>query len=1275
MVRKTKKLLSAKGWVVVVCILASIALVVGRQFDFFTLAADYYANATYKNRNSKPEISPKAPAPKLSEEEQRRLESVEAHHDENDRIVFAPTSVAEMKIDPELVKGIPWEAKYQPVPLNEVKVTYTEDQFQKDRANWYQNLFSTEYEQKGNRDPKWNDLVDVFLKEAARRASITRYRRHRSIKYYADRLDDQFAAQGKTILELGCNDPLVMSLFLEELLRQKNSEIRRYALELEKRYDPDRNSEFINFQILKMLLLCGQGTKQREAMTHHFRNAINDRQLSALERRIYLEEANIILAPGHRTILGQFIVSLENQDQADPWLKNMLLGMFYNELGLHGGTLREFWPSFDIIIGPNWKKAKALFMGHLRKSYRLYLQAYKIDPELPEAPLKLFRMSFRQTPVMIDGASIQDAVDTSFDRLSPASPRYWFDQAIAAQFDFRPMYREYRGSLIPEKTIYDRLALHQPVVDFGKECLDTERFDTQVPFGFHEALQTVIAKDEHSKFPNSPRNREVYEQTKLLPPMKRMVEGYASHFTEEEKYYYATLLAGMHWIQGQEDIARAQFAKLDTRLDPAAIRELYLETMELQRSLSDRDDNVLLRVNLAELSGIAILPDRPQLLFSLTGGKIRTWDLETHQRVQELSLMPDVEDDEKPIAKSFSANLKFASCYQHPEVKIFETDSFSEVASLTIPEVVKSHHISNTGKYVVLALAEQVEIWEVATQSKVAEINIHAEETRVDKYDWRHMLQHVREVHFSADDSEVAFVRGAIFKKFPQGYWAPDFLPHVVDLLYVWDLKQKKLIYEGKPFHPNIIAMRYAASGKELYVSGTNWSLAQTGRGIRPPTKETHSIKLLNHREAKTVKEYTGRNKPLWVPTEYGLDHSQLIAMSGGELLVWDKQTGEEITSQRQHPEDVSYLLPTKKGDQYVSIDAKGNLKLDSDPLIPNLRRIHVEPDFYGNYAPHAIRFHVKSKRMAVCNANTGGVIWDFSDAQHTVGRLFRSSGPVGTTALDFSPDLKFLATTADTMPGDVIRELQKQAPVSIWDTTTGEIIRVLEGETSFVESGRFDPTGRFLAVGLRDGNIMIWDLESKSNQPLQILKDHVAAVTELKFSTDGKFLVSGGQRGELFGKKLMPAIKIWSTNGKTPEYNLTRTLELNRRSSHPFGVQDIDLSTDGKWILATYGEETSLFSFDGVLRCSVLGTQARFLPDGAHIITAGGVQYNKVVVMWDLDGQKIKEYTSGNRRPISALTLFPGKSVFLSASYSEGIAGWQSESGERVVFLADLFR
>ncbi|HCO22894.1 MAG TPA: hypothetical protein DIT97_07505 [Gimesia maris] len=1268
-------MMKRKWWIISAGLLVILAVGIAKKFDLFTRATESITDAAHQKQQARQTFTPPTPPPRLGEAEEQRRELLQERTDNRGRILFPPTAVAEMKIDPELVKGIPWEKQYQPVPLNEVKVTYTENQFQQDRAEWYQNLFLTEYEQHGDREPRWDEAARAFLKEAGRRASIARYREFRSPKFYPDQLDDQLAKQGLQVLDLGCNDPLVISLLIEALGRQKMfTELTASAQKLQELYTPDRYSEIARFQILKILVRYGKGTDFREEMSHSFRKAIQDRQLTSLERRIYLHEGQIMLAPVHQSKLGQFIISLEQQADADPWLKNMILGTFYYELGLDEGMLRYFWPAYTKVNQSNPLNVNSVIMGHLRKSYRLYLQAYQIAPELPETPLKLFRMSFRQNLQLKISKDLPNGKGEP-DRLSPASPRYWFDRAIAAQFDFRPMYRQYRVALIPPPIIYENWERFQPALQFGVECLNTERFDTQVPFGFQDAVQAIIAHSEYSRGPAGPRSREVYGFKDILPQMKRMVEGYASHFNAEQKDYYASLLAGINWIQGNQKIAKTQFAALGSRLKPGALEEVYLDRMEVKRSESRRKARNLLTVDLKELQGTGFLSDRSQLMLCLPGGKVQTWDLKTHEMVKEYSLLPDVKP-EASMQYSISEGAKYITCYQHPEIKVYETESFSEVASLKLPgtEPVKSHRISNTGKYLVVAVAEQVEIWDVATQSKLAEINIRAVQTKVYEFEWRDFLQHIREICFNADDSQLAFVRGVVIKKFRPGYWAPGALPHVVNVLYVWDLEQQKLVYQGIPFQPNINAIEFTDTENELLISGTEWSLVEFEPGARPETRETCSIKLMNLEEGeKTIQQYAGRDKPLWVPRAFGKDRSRLIALSENELLVWDWQSGRELTSLQQHPDKVSFLLTPPERDRLVTIDVKGNVKLFSGELIPDVRSVLTEPDLYPHQHPREIKFDPGSQRVGVCNEQTGALIWDFSDPSEVKGRLYRASGPVGTRAFDFSPDFRYLATTADTMPRAIIRELQEKAPVSIWDTESGEVVRILEGETSFVESGTFDPTGRYFVSGLKDGNIMVWDLESESNLPVQILKDHVASVTKLKFSPDGRLLLSGGCGGEAFGKKVMPAVKIWTRSEPGGEFQVQQTIELDRKVPPTFGVQDLDLSPDGKWILASCNQKTSLISLEGELRCTVEGGTVLFLPDNKQFITAGG-RTVRSISLWNYDGLETQSFPYNPPRYITVLSLFPDSTAILSSSYGEGIKAWFLRSGEQVTFLADLF-
>lgn len=278
-----------------------------------------------------------------------------------------------MKIDPKLVEGIPLAKGYESVLLKLVESTYTEDQFQKDRANWYQNHFVTDYEQNGHKDPKWDHFVLEFLAESARRVSITRDQRHRSPKFYHEEFDDHLADDGEAILNFGCKDSLVHALLIEELLRQKrHAEVKANANNLAEFFEPAPHTDFVNFLIARVLLKSNNGMQVREGMTHHFRHAITDQELTSLDRRILYEEAKMMMAPVHSSIMGQFIISLEREKDADPWLKNMILGNFFNNLAIDAGNLSTFWPPYEEVFELDPSKAKAVHMGHLRKAYRLY---------------------------------------------------------------------------------------------------------------------------------------------------------------------------------------------------------------------------------------------------------------------------------------------------------------------------------------------------------------------------------------------------------------------------------------------------------------------------------------------------------------------------------------------------------------------------------------------------------------------------------------------------------------------------------------------------------------------------------------------------------------------------------------------------------------------------------------------------------------------------------------------------------------------------------------
>lgn len=92
---------------------------------------------------------------------------------------------------------------------------------------------------------------------------------------------------------------------------------------------------------------------------------------------------------------------------------------------------------------------------------RHLLAAWRLHPDWPEA-----------ATAMITVAALKPSL--------PDEPRFWFDQAVAAQFDYPPAYDAFRAAQAEPSRL----------LAFGRECLATARLDTDVP---DQVWQTLVA--------------------------------------------------------------------------------------------------------------------------------------------------------------------------------------------------------------------------------------------------------------------------------------------------------------------------------------------------------------------------------------------------------------------------------------------------------------------------------------------------------------------------------------------------------------------------------------------------------------------------------------------------------------------------------------------------------------------------------------------------------------------------------------------------------------
>ncbi len=207
---------------------------------------------------------------------------------------------------------------------------------------------------------------------------------------------------------------------------------------------------------------------------------------------------------------------------------------------------------------------------------------------------------------------------------------------------------------------------------------------------------------------------------------------------------------------------------------------------------------------------------------------------------------------------------------------------------------------------------------------------------------------------------------------------------------------------------------------------------------------------------------------------------------------------------------------------------------------------------------------------------------------------------------LDFSLDGHWMVTPAEGVHGtDWIR---------LWSLADGNEV-LIERFGSFPTSADFSPDGKYLFIGAWDGTLAILDLHAQ--QITGLLKDHSAAIWQVKVSPDGRTIATGGSDHTI----------ILRDAG-------TRK-QLARLLGHTADILDLDFSADSQR-LASGGT-------DGTVRIWDIGKLSHepvlentwdplgFLDDGRQMVAA---HPNATLQIWDFESGRINDFNLPTHYP-----------------------------------------
>ncbi len=274
-----------------------------------------------------------------------------------------------------------------------------------------------------------------------------------------------------------------------------------------------------------------------------------------------------------------------------------------------------------------------------------------------------------------------------------------------------------------------------------------------------------------------------------------------------------------------------------------------------------------------------------------------------------------------------------------------------------------------------------------------------------------------------------------------------------------------------------------------------------------------------------------------------------IVASAGPDCLIhlWRMSTGEKTAELQGHPGGIISLTfgdPTMFGTAappLVSADEMGNVRIwdtasrrsISAPINSedNLQVLTVHP------SGTVVARDRASRRMELWNIRPGGgtIVEIPSDSWHAVvdpagqvlaigefgitlyhvpsGRELRKLTTSGRRVMAFSPSGEILAVGGDN------------GEIELWHTVSGRRKGALAGHRG-VTALAFDPTGREIVIGERDGSISWRDLGGLHRRVGVGLPRNVGEVSSIAFDPTGTVVVSGGEDG---------SVRIWDARTGNP--------------------------------------------------------------------------------------------------------------------------------------------
>jgi|GEM_PF-1283760 len=386
----------------------------------------------------------------------------------------------------------------------------------------------------------------------------------------------------------------------------------------------------------------------------------------------------------------------------------------------------------------------------------------------------------------------------------------------------------------------------------------------------------------------------------------------------------------------------------------------------------------------------------------------------------------------------------------------------------------------------------------------------------------------------------------------------------------------------------------------------------------------------------------------------FSSDGKRIITGSDdGTAKIWDAQTGEVLLTLNSHDGKVSYAVFSPDGQTIATIgndwmvrlwDASTGEKLHEMSGHNNwTHTADFSPD--GQYLVTAAEWKPTDESPSASNTV---IIWEVS-----TGEMVRTidGHTDGVWSAQYSPDGKFILTSGS---GD--------STARIWNATSGEQLYVFSGHTDWVIDANWNSDGTRIVTASNDNSAKVWD--ASTGQELFSIVGHQDDLRSAWFSPDDEQILTSGHDG---------TVRLWNL---AENYDNGIVLQHSNRvfqtSYNPDGSQIAAFDVDRNLIIWDRATGKPVYEFllpDRNIRSIV------FNPEGTHIFMPD--QFNPANI-WDLVNDKeVVEFANEPNTLVTGEYSADGQSI-LSVSRNGALTLWNASTGEEIAdffeFAEDVF-